>query len=147
MPRGRFHPHRWLTGAVAGSILVGAGWLWLTLVSPFGYSPPDGLASIDEDRPHRVFVYGTLRYPVVRMVLIGRDADPRPATLPDHRRQGLDIRPDPGGRTDGLVFEVTAEDLRRLDRYERLGIRYERIEHLLTDGEPAWVYRRLSKGD
>ena len=32
---------------------------------------------------------------------------------------------------------------RRLDRYKRLGIRYERVEATLDDGRRVWVYQRL----
>jgi hypothetical protein len=38
---------------------------------------------------------------------------------------------------------VSTSELRRLDRYERTGQVYERVELTLDDGEPAWVYRML----
>ena len=42
-----------------------AGWLWLTMLSPWFYDRPDDLPAI-EQRTHQVFVYGTLRYAPVR---------------------------------------------------------------------------------
>jgi gamma-glutamylcyclotransferase (GGCT)/AIG2-like uncharacterized protein YtfP len=127
--------------AVAAALL--AGWLWVVLLSPWGYTPPAGLAAIDEGVPHRVFAHGTLRRPLVRRLVIGRHVPAEPAVLPGYRRQGLDVLPQPGARTAGEVFVVDAAELRRLDRYERLGLRYERVERPLDGGGAAWVYRRL----
>jgi hypothetical protein len=38
------------------------------------------------------------------------------------------------------VLAVSPEELRPLDRFERLGIRYHRTELRLDDGRSAWVY-------
>lgn len=116
---------------------------WFTWVSSYGYQAPDGLGVIDPDREHRVFVYGTLRQPLVRRLVTGRWIDTREAILPGFVQRGLDLKARPAGRTEGEVFVVGAEALARLDRYERLGIRYERTEAMLASGERAWVYRRL----
>ena len=145
--KGPAHRRTWLRRLAAGAVvsaLLGAGALWFALLSPFGYRAPEGLAAIDETRTHRVFAYGTLRNPVVRRVVVGRWTHALSSSLPDHRRVALDVLPEPGARTDGLTFEVSAEELRRLDRYERVGIRYERIEKRLDDGQNAWVYRRIA---
>lgn len=129
----------------ASCTLVGVlGYLWLALLSPFTYSPPDGLPDI-EQAEHRVFVYGTLRYRPVRWLVYGRSGDPVPASLKGYRREALDIVEAPGERVDGLLLEVDADELARLDRYERLGIRYERVLMTLDDGEKAWVYRRIGE--
>ena len=40
---------------------------------------------------------------------------------------------------------MDADELSRLDRYERLGIRYERRTITLDDGTRAWVYLRLTE--
>ncbi|NWN83574.1 MAG: gamma-glutamylcyclotransferase [Halomonas sp.] len=125
-----------------GSPLAVGGWLWLTLLSPFTYDRPEHLAPIDEG-PHRVYVYGTLRLPPVRWIVIGEAVETRPAYLEDWRRTRLDLEPAPGERVPGEVFTVDTEALARLDRYERLGIRYERVRITLADGSEAWVYRRL----
>ncbi len=125
-----------------GLPLAVAGWLWLTMLSPFTYDRPDHLPEIDEG-PHEVFVYGTLRSGLVRWVVTGRAGESRPATLEDFRRSALDLEEAPGERVQGEVITVSAEELARLDRYERLGIRYERVRLTLADGSEAWVYRRL----
>ncbi|MDQ2075936.1 gamma-glutamylcyclotransferase family protein [Marinimicrobium sp. ABcell2] len=136
-------PARLVLAGLTALILVAAFYLWFVLLSPFGHQPPEGYPAIDPTREHKVFVYGTLRNPLVRLVVMGSMGDPRPATLPGYRKQGLDLAVEPGSATEGLVFIVTVEQLRRLDRYERIGIRYERFEYTLEDGTRAWVYRRL----
>jgi gamma-glutamylcyclotransferase (GGCT)/AIG2-like uncharacterized protein YtfP len=133
----------WLVGGTVLAALLAAGCAWLVLLGPYGYEAPDTPATIDEGRIHTVFVYGTLRNRLVRRVVIGRSVEVRPATLPGYRKEGLDVVPEPGSHTTGLVFEVGGVALRRLDRYERVGVRYVRIERVLADGTPAWVYRRL----
>ncbi|WP_353048378.1 gamma-glutamylcyclotransferase family protein [Halomonas sp. ISL-56] len=119
-----------------------AGWLWLTMLSPWFYDRPDDLPAI-EQRAHQVFVYGTLRYSPVRLVVMGSFGAPEEAVLEGYRRNGLDLSPQPGSRVKGLVLHVNAEQLARLDRYERLGVRYQRVTIELADGTRAWVYQRL----
>lgn len=127
------------------TILLSGGWLWWSFVSPYGYQHPAPWELSYSDEPQRVFVYGTLRNPVLRRAIIRRAVDARPAILPDYRKENLDIVPAAGDQTPGLVFTVDAEGLRRLDRYERLGLRYQRVELLLADDRSAWVYRRLKE--
>lgn len=131
-----------LSLALLGLPLTVGGWLWLTLLSPFTYERPEHLAPIGEG-PHRVYVYGTLRLPPVRWIVVGESVETRSACLEDWRRTGLDLEPAPGECLPGEVLSVDAEALARLDRYERLGIRYERVRLTLADGAEAWVYRRL----
>ncbi len=133
---------KWLSGLVLSLCLALAGWLWLTMLSPFLYDPPAPHEPMTEG-PHRVFVYGTLRYAIVRWVVMGRAGETRPATLEGFQRDSLDIVESPQGSVEGEVIEVSAEELVRLDRYERLGLRYERVRLDLADGREAWVYRRL----
>lgn len=118
------------------------GWLWLTMLSPWFYDRPDALPDI-EPRTHAVFVYGTLRYAPIRLAVMGSFGNPEDATLEGYQRSGLDLSPQPGHQVEGLRLQVDALELARLDRYERLGIRYERVEKTLTDGNSAWVYLRL----
>lgn len=126
------------------SPLVIAGWLWWTLLSPFTYDRPDHLPPVEEGT-HAVFVYGTLRYAPVRWLVYGRVGDPEPAVLEGYRRDGLSLIEDADETVNGLVIEVDEAELARLDRYERLGIRYERIRVTLADGREAWAYQRLAE--
>lgn len=131
-----------LFATLLGLPLAVAAWLWFTMLSPFTYERPDHLPPI-EAGPHEVFVYGTLRSGLVRWVVTGRAGESRPATLENFRRTALDLEEAPGEGVEGEVITVSAEELARLDRYERLGIRYERVRLTLADGSEAWVYRRL----
>lgn len=117
-------------------------YLWFTLLSPWGYTAPPGLTPVTPG-DHPVFVYGTLRQPWVRWLVIGRSPETRSTTLPGYRKEGLDLDKDPGSEVSGELFHVSAKELKRLDRYERLGIRYKRVEIQLADGGSAWVYLRI----
>lgn len=128
---------------LAAVLLLLGSWSWWTFVSPFSYSPPPSAEVEIEKGEHRVFAYGTLRNPLIRHLIVRAPTDAQPAKLPGYKKQGLDIIADSEEKVTGLVFSVTAQGLRRLDRYERLGIRYERIMRPLDDGKPAWIYRRL----
>ena len=121
-----------------------AGWLWWTLLSPYAYERPDHLPPV-EAGPHAVFVYGTLRHAPVRWLVYGRVGDPQPAVLEGYRRDGLDLAEASGATVEGVVLEVSARELARLDRYERLGLRYARVRMTLADGRDVWVYRRLDE--
>lgn len=136
----------WIWGLLAAclALLLGVAlYLWLALLSPFGYQAPENLSPLDPNREHRVFVYGTLRSPSVRWLVMGDRLNPEPAVLAGYQKDALDIEPKPSGNVQGLVFNVTPEQLQRLDRYERLGLRYERVWLELADGSRAWVYQRL----
>ena len=129
--------------AFSATLAMGiAGWLWLTMLSPWFYERPAHLPVI-EQRTHYVFVYGTLRYSPVRWVVMGGSGNTQPALLEGFTKEGLDLAPDANSYVEGLQLTVTADQLARLDRYERLGIRYERIKQTLADGSTAWVYVRL----
>ncbi|WP_417585716.1 gamma-glutamylcyclotransferase family protein [Nitrincola sp.] len=129
-----------------GLVLLLPLYLWLVLLSPFFYTPPEHLPALKEGT-HRVFAFGTLKSPWVRFVVMGRVGVSEEALLPGKRREGLNIIADPTAQTPGLVFEVNATELVRLDRYERLGVRYERVKMTLHDGSQAWVYRRLQAAE
>lgn len=128
------------------AVLAGAAlllfYLWLTLLSPFIYESPEHLPPVAEG-PHQVFVYGTLRYGLVRWLAFDRWADPEEAILTGYRREGLDLENAPNAQVEGLLLTLSAEELRKLDRYERLGIRYQRVKAELKNGESVWTYRRL----
>lgn len=125
--------------------VTGAGYFWYTFMSPYGYHPAEP-AVIDEriDRQD-VFVYGTLRNDFLRWLIMGTPVETRPAKLAGYRRHDLDIEPEKDARVTGEVLTVTPEALEALDRYERLGVRYERKSVRLEDGSTVWVYRRIKK--
>lgn len=136
----------WLTYTLAAlvcAVLLTAGYLWWTLLSPYGYRPPPELPAIVEDQ-YQIFAYGTLRHYWVRQIVIGSHEPPEPAHLPGYRREGLNIVPDPDDQVEGVVFVVNQDQLASLDRYERLGVRYQRVLKSLSDESLVWVYRRLS---
>ena len=136
---------QWLLTALVGLLALGgltAGYAWYTFVSPWGYTRPAELETISPGK-HRLFVYGTLRYGLVRWLVYGDWDAPDPATLTGYVRDELDIVPQPGGRVPGALLRVDAGELARLDRYERLGVRYRRVRVTLADGRQAWVYDRL----
>lgn len=135
---------RHLALAALMAMLAVLGWLWLTLLSPFTYERPDHLPAIEEGR-HAVFVYGTLRFAPIRWLVMGRAGETEPAVLEGFRRDGLDLSEAPGERVEGEVIVVDADELQRLDRYERLGLRYERVPMRLADGRRVWLYRRMSE--
>lgn len=127
--------------AATASVLF---YLWLTLLSPFGYEYPESRAPEPTEAGHHlVFVYGTLRFAPVRWIVTGRAGDPEPHTLEGYRKTGLDIETAPGHEVEGMILTVSREELRRLDRYERLGVKYRRHAITLDDGREAWVYQLM----
>lgn len=129
----------WILGALALAFIV----FWFIWLSPFRYTPSETTLAIDEAATHRVFVFGTLRNKFVRTLVTRSWIAGTPARLPGYRRTGLDLTPDPDAMTEGELLYVTPLQLRRLDRYERVGTRYERFLYPLDDGSMAWVYRRM----
>lgn len=142
-PDQSFRPRGVLLPLLALTLLMPPLYLWWTLLSPWGYAPPAGLPPYT-DGPHTVFVYGTLRHELVRRIVVGRPVEGVPAGLADYRKTGLDLQPAAGESVQGERIRVSTPELRRLDRYERLGIRYERVRLPLEDGSEAWVYRRVA---
>lgn len=126
-----------------GVIAATGVYLWWVLLGPWGYVMPKGYEAPEGPCDQRVFVYGTLRNPLVRWLIVGRRISTAPAAVSGFDKQRLDIQPLPDGRVPGEVFSVAPRELARLDRYERLGVRYERVCLALDSGEPVWVYRRL----
>lgn len=136
-------PILYVLATVFTLIVVGTTYLWMTFASPFFYDPVGELPEIDDNATYSVFVYGTLRKPWVRWLVMGRAGETEPAKLPGYRKEELDLEPDPNAVTEGKVITVGADELRALDRYERLGVRYERVKLTLKDGRSAWVYRLI----
>lgn len=122
------------------------GGAWLVWRSPLGYDPPADLPEVGAG-PHQVFVYGTLRSPVVRWLVTTDYLESTPAVLEDYRRDGLDVDTAPGHQVAGELLSVDRETLLELDRYERLGVRYRRVLVELQDGQQVWLYQRLADQD
>jgi len=110
-------------------------------------------------RPIRLFSYGTLQLETVQLETFGRRLTGAPDALPGYGRtmvritdpaviaaSGADHHPivaasdDPDDSVEGMVFEITAEELAAADTYEVSD--YKRVEAVLASGLRAWVYVR-----
>ena len=94
-----------------------------------------------------LFVYGTLATGETRKNILDRDVPGIPATLDGYdgsKMVTIDSEHYPAAEKNtecsiqGLLIEVTSEELERLDAWETDA--YKRKEVELTDGEKAWVY-------
>ena len=103
-----------------------------------------------------LFSYGTLQQEKVQLASFGRLLKGAPDALPGWRREMVEIRDadvldlsgerchpilvpgEPQDQVDGMVFEITDEELIAADRYEVAD--YKRIAARLKSGIEAWVY-------
>ncbi|HEX2313221.1 MAG TPA: gamma-glutamylcyclotransferase family protein [Thermomonospora sp.] len=92
-----------------------------------------------------LFVYGTLRFPEVLSILLGRVPELEPATAAGWRVKALPgavypgLVPDPDAVAEGLLMTGLSEDERRLlDAYE--GEEYEPRLLRLDGGREGWAY-------
>ncbi|MBN9244526.1 MAG: gamma-glutamylcyclotransferase [Mesorhizobium sp.] len=104
-----------------------------------------------------LFSYGTLRYPQVQRATFGRELEGRPDALPGFARTMVAITdPEviaksgeashpivrhtgrPADEIDGVVFEITDDELAAADRYEVAD--YKRVAVRLRSGVEAFVY-------
>jgi len=93
----------------------------------------------------KLFVYGTLKEPEIQKEAVGRVMGGVPDSLKGWRKteifiEGEDypvIVPDEKGIVDGLLLEVSPEELKTLDDYEA---EYKRMGVVLESGNKAWVY-------
>ncbi len=98
-----------------------------------------------------LFVYGTLINPAVQQDVIGRIILGQGDILESYQRQSIEINettypiivPKTGAQTDGLVLEISSEELILIDSYE--GHHYQRIEVELKSGKKAWVYSSIER--
>jgi gamma-glutamylcyclotransferase (GGCT)/AIG2-like uncharacterized protein YtfP len=94
----------------------------------------------------KLFTYGTLQDPAVQTRVFGRIVQAEPDTIEGFYKSQITtwegtfpiIKLDPSSFVDGLVIEVTPEELALIDRYE--GTEYRRISVTLKSGLVAWVY-------
>jgi hypothetical protein len=106
---------------------------------------------------HLLFSYGTLQLSAVQEATFGRRMPVRPATLPGYRLGTVAIADphvvevsgsaehpfaqatgDPDDVVEGVVLELTDDDLAAADRYEVDD--YTRVAVVLGTGETAWLY-------
>lgn len=93
-----------------------------------------------------LFVYGTLQSAEVQRRVIGRAVTGTRDTLDGFMKSRVAmgdgifplIVPQHGASVEGLVLEVTEDDLRRMDIYETSA--YRRIWVKLRSGLESWVY-------
>ena len=104
-----------------------------------------------------LFSYGTLRQREVQLATYGRELDGRPDALIGYRLEPLHITDsrvvalsgnavhniaratgDPADRIEGVVFELSREELESTDAYEVDA--YARAEVTLESGRKAFVY-------
>ena len=95
----------------------------------------------------RLFTYGTLRDPATQTQLLGRTLGKgKPDSLRGYRLAKLTgihftysiLQPHAGSTVDGLLVEVTRDELAQLDKYE--GEAYQRVSVTLVSKTRAWVY-------
>ena len=98
----------------------------------------------------KLFTYGTLQSHETQLQLLGRDLGEGVAdTLRGYRLAKLTgihnvfsiLQPRSGASVQGLVFDITSEELARLDAYE--GEAYQRVSARLVSKTRAWFISRI----
>lgn len=124
-------------------IVIAALWYAITR-APFYLPRTDAATPEPPDGAANVFGFATLTNPVVRFVVVGRWVPANPAQLRGWQRgDGRNIVEGDETLLDGVVFRITPDEMRRLDRYERTGRKYRRDLMVLEGGQSAWVYRLI----
>jgi hypothetical protein len=104
-----------------------------------------------------LFSYGTLQKQYVQLQLFGRRLYGTPDVLEHYRIVDIEIRDekflatgedewqktlarstDPNDIIEGMVFEISMDELMMADRYEP--VNYKRIKVKLRSGREAWIY-------
>ncbi len=94
---------------------------------------------------HNLFVYGTLKDPEVQKKVIGRVAESQNGSIDGYAKSKIVLK----GITysilvkgteeiEGVVLQVTEEELKKLDVFETKA--YRRVMDKLRSGASAWVY-------
>lgn len=89
-----------------------------------------------------LFVYGTLKNPVIRFYACRCVTEESDAALPGYKKVGLNIVPEQSSAVAGALLRVTPLELKRLDRYENAPQKYQRTRVTLRGGEEVWVYSK-----
>ncbi len=105
-------------------------------------------------RMEKLFTYGTLQDPDTQKQVLGRTLGGGvPDTLLGYRLARLNgihfvysiLQPHSGSRVEGLLVEVSGEELEKLDAYE--GEAYVRVSARLVSKTRAWVYIENPKSE
>jgi gamma-glutamylcyclotransferase (GGCT)/AIG2-like uncharacterized protein YtfP len=103
----------------------------------------------DAGRPNAVFAYGTLQFPEVMRLVVGRILPSEPAVLEGYGRyliQGQTFPgavPEPGESTSGVLYrDLDPVTMKRLDRFEDEFYEQRLVSVTTGSGEsvPAFVY-------
>ena len=92
-----------------------------------------------------LFTYGTLVSRRFTSDMLRHEMTSYSELLPGYKKIGLNIIESEEGEVDGVAYEVTAKDLKILDKYE--GVEkgfYKRINVTLASGEEAIAYQLVS---
>lgn len=96
----------------------------------------------------RLFVYGSLKSNEIQKELLGRELIGLTDSLSNYHFSNIDIEgdqyliaePKDGELIDGIVYEVSTQELEGIDRYE--GREYKRVKVRLDSNLEAWIYVR-----
>lgn len=93
-----------------------------------------------------LFVYGTLMDAIERGTVFSRQVITKNNTLDEYSKSSVKIEnieypalvSDKSGKVDGVVFQVTPDELKKIDDWETCA--YRRIRVTLKDDSKAWTY-------
>jgi len=100
----------------------------------------------------KLFAYGTLQHDDIQENIFGRILHGTPETLVGYALKEIQIEEEfglihypiivethnPEDNINGIVYEITIEELHQADLYE--GLHYKRVEVQLQSNETVWVY-------
>ena len=105
-----------------------------------------------------LFSYGTLQKAEVQLQLFGRLLNGSADSLAGYKTSEVEISDEAflakgeqsvqltviqsdGDKIDGMVFDVSLDELTHADKYEP--VEYERVEVMLASGKQAWIYQKI----
>jgi len=107
----------------------------------------EGFVAPMQKAPITIFAYGTLLDAAVQDRIVGRRVAGRADVLPGYRQTRVTIAgqqypnviQDSESAVSGQLFEITEEELERIDAYETDA--YHRFQAQLASGKRAWVWQ------
>ena len=91
----------------------------------------------------KLFVYGTLKNPLVRFYACRCVTQAIPYTLSGYKYEKRNIYEKPNTKVTGYLLSVTSVELKRFDTYEKSPDKYQR-KSLDIMGEKVWVYKKTN---